>query len=98
MNEMIKNQHQQWAQDLDDQRQSRLTQHEWCWIHGISIRTFEYRCRIWVQLFVHTPSSQKANCRDEITLLAAMLAWLKYRKQRTRNSRKRFLVLFRFCL
>ncbi len=37
---------------------------------------------------------QKADCRDEIALLAAMLAWLKYRKQRTRNSRKRFLVFF----
>ena len=37
---------------------------------------------------------QKADCRDEIALPAAMLAWLKYRKQRTRNSRKRFLVLF----
>lgn len=29
---------------------------------------------------------QKADCRDEIALPAAMLAWLKYRKQRTRNS------------
>ena len=38
---------------------------------------------------------QKADCRDEIALPAAMLAWLKYRKQRTRNSRKRFLVFFR---
>ena len=37
---------------------------------------------------------QKADCRDEIALPAAMLAWLKYRKQRTRNSRKRFLVFF----
>ena len=37
---------------------------------------------------------QKADCRDEIALLAAMLAWLKYRKQRTRNSHKRFLVFF----
>ena len=37
---------------------------------------------------------QKADCRDEIALLAAMLAWLKCGKQRTRNSRKRFLVFF----
>ena len=37
---------------------------------------------------------QKADYRDEIALLAAMLAWLKYGKQRTRNSRKRFLVFF----
>ena len=37
---------------------------------------------------------QKADCRDEIALPAAMLAWLKYGKQRTRNSRKRFLVFF----
>ena len=37
---------------------------------------------------------QKADCRDEIALPAAMLAWLKYRKQRTRNTRKRFLVFF----
>lgn len=37
---------------------------------------------------------QKADCRDEIALPAAVLAWLKYRKQRTRNSRKRFLVFF----
>ena len=37
---------------------------------------------------------QKADCRDEIALPAAMLAWLKYRKQRSRNSRKRFLVFF----
>ena len=37
---------------------------------------------------------QKADCRDEIALPAAMPAWLKYRKQRTRNSRKRFLVFF----
>ena len=37
---------------------------------------------------------QKADCRDEIALPAAMLARLKYRKQRTRNSRKRFLVFF----
>ena len=37
---------------------------------------------------------QKADCRDEIALPAAMLAWLKYRKQRPRNSRKRFLVFF----
>ena len=37
---------------------------------------------------------QKADCRDEITLPAAMLAWLKCGKQRTRNSRKRFLVFF----
>ena len=35
---------------------------------------------------------QKADCRDEIALPAAMLAWLKCGKQRTRNSRKRFLV------
>ena len=39
---------------------------------------------------------QKADCRDEIALSAAMPAWLKYRKQRTRNSRKRFLVFFCF--
>ena len=32
--------------DLDDQRRSGLTQREWCRIHGISIHTFEYRCRI----------------------------------------------------
>ena len=37
---------------------------------------------------------QKADYRDEIALPAAVLAWLKYRKQRTRNSRKRFLVFF----
>ena len=37
---------------------------------------------------------QKADCRDEIALPAAMLAWLKCGKQRTRNSRKRFLVFF----
>lgn len=30
---------------------------------------------------------QKADCRDEIALPAAMLAWLKCGKQRTRNSR-----------
>lgn len=46
MNEMVKIQHQQWARDLDDQRRSGLTQREWCRIHGISIHTFEYRCRI----------------------------------------------------
>ncbi len=46
MNEMVKIQHQQWARDLDDQRRSRLTQREWCRIHGISVHTFEYRCRI----------------------------------------------------
>ena len=41
---------------------------------------------------------QKADCRDEIALPAAMLAWLKCGKQRTRNSRKRFLVfLFFVC-
>ena len=40
MNEMVKIQHQQWARDLDDQRRSRLTQREWCRIHGISIHTF----------------------------------------------------------
>ena len=37
---------------------------------------------------------QKADCRDEIALPAAMLAWLKCGKQRTRISRKRFLVFF----
>ena len=37
---------------------------------------------------------QKADCRDEIALPAAMLAWLKCGKQRTRNSRKRCLVFF----
>ena len=37
---------------------------------------------------------QKADCRDEIALPVAMLAWLKCGKQRTRNSRKRFLVFF----
>lgn len=37
---------------------------------------------------------QKADCRDEIALPAAMLAWLKCGKQRTRNFRKRFLVFF----
>ena len=37
---------------------------------------------------------QKADCRDEIALPAAMLAWLKCGKQRTRNSRKRFLAFF----
>ena len=37
---------------------------------------------------------QKADCQDEIALPAAMLAWLKCGKQRTRNSRKRFLVFF----
>lgn len=46
MNEMVKIQHQQWARDLDDQRRSGLTQREWCRIHGISIHTFEYQCRI----------------------------------------------------
>ena len=46
MNEMVKIQHQQWARDLDDQRRSGLTQREWCRIHGISIHTFEYRCRM----------------------------------------------------
>ena len=46
MNEMVKIQHQQWARDLDDQRRSGLTQREWCRIHGISIHTFEDRCRI----------------------------------------------------
>ena len=46
MNEMVKIQHQQWARDLDDQRRSGLTQREWCRIRGISIHTFEYRCRI----------------------------------------------------
>ena len=30
---------------------------------------------------------QKADCRDGIALPAAMLAWLKCGKQRTRNSR-----------
>lgn len=37
---------------------------------------------------------QKADCRNEIALPAAMLACLKCGKQRTRNSRKRFLVFF----
>ena len=46
MNEMVKIQHQQWALDLDNQRRNGLTQREWCRIHGISIHTFEYRCRI----------------------------------------------------
>lgn len=45
-------------------------------------------------LVFHPRRMQKADCRDEIALPAAMLAWLKYRKQRTRNSRKRFLVFF----
>lgn len=45
MNEMVKIQHLQWAQDMDDQRRSGLTQREWCRIHGISIHTFEYRCK-----------------------------------------------------
>ena len=46
MNEMVKIQHQQWARDLDNQRRNGLTQREWCRIHGISIHSFEYRCRI----------------------------------------------------
>lgn len=46
MNEMIKIQHRQWAQDLDDQRRSGLTQKEWCKAHGINFNTFEYRCKI----------------------------------------------------
>ena len=46
MNEMVKIQHQQWAEDMEDQRRSGLTQREWCRIHGISIHTFEYRCKI----------------------------------------------------
>ena len=46
MNEMIKIQHRQWAQDLDAQRRSGLTQKEWCKAHGINFNTFEYRCKI----------------------------------------------------
>ena len=46
MSEMIKIQHRQWAQDLDDQRRSGLTQKEWCKAHGINFNTFEYRCKI----------------------------------------------------
>lgn len=46
MNEMIKIQHRQWAQDLDDQRRSGLTQKEWCKAHGINFNTFEYRCKV----------------------------------------------------
>lgn len=43
INEMVKIQHHQWAQDLYDQRRrSGLTQREWCRIHGISFNTFEY--------------------------------------------------------
>ena len=41
-----------------------------------------------------TGRMQKAYSRDEIALTSAMMDWLKYRKQRTRNSRKRFLVFF----
>lgn len=40
---------------------------------------------------------QKADCRDEIALPAAMLAWLKYRKQKNEEFSQevpRFLLFF----
>lgn len=42
---MVKIRPHQWAQDLDDQRRSGLTQREWSRIHGINFNTFEYRCK-----------------------------------------------------
>ncbi len=43
INERIKL--QQWAGDMAEQRSSGLTQRKWCNMRGISIKTFEYRCR-----------------------------------------------------
>lgn len=43
INERIKL--QRWARDMADQRSSGLTQRKWCKMKGISIKTFEYRCR-----------------------------------------------------
>lgn len=43
INERIKL--QRWARDMAEQRSSGLTQKKWCKIRGISIKTFEYRCR-----------------------------------------------------
>ena len=43
INERIKL--QRWAGDMAEQRSSGLTQRKWCKMRGISIKTFEYRCR-----------------------------------------------------
>ena len=36
---------QNWAKDMVDCQNSGLTQQQWCDLHGIRIKTFEYRCR-----------------------------------------------------
>ncbi|MCH4006285.1 MAG: hypothetical protein LKE86_10110 [Eubacterium sp.] len=35
---------QQWASDMVDFQNSRLTRKQWCEVHGININTFGYRC------------------------------------------------------
>lgn len=35
----------EWAQDMVDQKSSGLTHRDWCMTRGVSISTFEYRCR-----------------------------------------------------
>ncbi len=35
---------QQWASDMADFQNSRLTRKQWCDLHGININTFGYRC------------------------------------------------------
>ena len=35
---------QQWASDMVDCQNSRLTRKQWCKLHGININTFSYRC------------------------------------------------------
>jgi hypothetical protein len=35
---------QQWASDMVDCQNSRLTRKQWCELHGININTFSYRC------------------------------------------------------
>ena len=36
---------QKWAKDMADYQNSGLTQPQWCELHGIRLKTFEYRCR-----------------------------------------------------
>ncbi|WP_409335925.1 IS66 family insertion sequence element accessory protein TnpA [Eubacterium sp. F2] len=35
---------QQWASDMADFQNSRLTRKQWCEVHDININTFGYRC------------------------------------------------------
>lgn len=35
---------QQWASDMVDFQNSRMTRKQWCDLHGININTFGYRC------------------------------------------------------